>query len=307
MEKFLEKFDNYLFAIKNSSFNTRRSYRNDLNQFMMFLRETNEEAVQHENVDLNKITSSVIRSFLAHLHQRNTKTTIARKIASLNAFFKFLIKEGFVTSNPAQALSAPKGEKVIPSFLSVDEIFSLLEQPDREKPLSLRDRAILELMYSCGLRVSEVVNINLGDLDNAGGFTKVRGKGDKERVLPVGAKAWEALDAYLSVRTKLGEKKKPEELCEALFLNHRGDRLTTRSIGRIINNYASRTAFFRSVHPHAIRHTFATHMLDAGADLRAIQELLGHSSLSTTQKYTHVSVDRLMEVYDKTHPRAKTP
>jgi len=306
MEKFFEKFDNYLFAIKNASSNTRRSYRNDLNQFIMFLRENNEEAVQHEKVELNKITPSVIRRFLAQLHQTNSKTTIARKIASLNSFFKFLIKEGFVESNPAQTLSAPKGEKVIPTFLSVDEIFSLIEQPDKEKTLSLRDRAILELMYSCGLRVSEVVNTNLGDLDNAGGFIKVRGKGDKERVLPVGAKAREALDAYLLVRTKLGEKKRPEEVCAALFLNHRGDRLTTRSIGRIINGYASRSTFFRPVHPHAIRHTFATHMLDAGADLRAIQELLGHSSLSTTQKYTHVSVDRLMEVYDKTHPRAKT-
>jgi len=306
MEKFLEKFDNYLFAIKNASSNTRRSYRTDLNQFIMFLRENNEEVVQHENVDLNTITPSVIRRFLAQLHQTNTKTTIARKIASLNSFFKFLIKEGFVESNPAQTLSAPKGEKVIPTFLSVDEIFSLIERPDKKKTLGLRDRAILELMYSCGLRVSEVVNTNLGDLDNAGGFIKVRGKGDKERILPVGAKAREALDAYLLVRTKLGEKKMPEELCAALFLNHRGDRLTSRSIGRIINGYASRLTFFRPVHPHSIRHTFATHMLDAGADLRAIQELLGHSSLSTTQKYTHVSVDRLMEIYDKTHPRAKT-
>lgn len=306
MENFLEKFDNYLFAIKNASSNTRRSYRNDLNQFIAFLRENNEAGAHHETVDLKKITPSVIRRFLAHLHQTNTKTTIARKIASLNSFFKFLIKEGFLESNPAQTLSAPKGEKVIPSFLSVDEIFSLLEQPDREKALSLRDRAILELMYSCGLRVSEVVNIDIDDLDNAGGSVKVRGKGDKERLLPVGAKAREALDAYLLVRTKLAAKKRHEEVCTGLFLNYRGNRLTTRSVARLIKDYASRTAFFRSVHPHAIRHTFATHMLDAGADLRAIQELLGHSSLSTTQKYTHVSVDRLMEVYDKTHPRAKT-
>jgi len=154
--------------------------------------------------------------------------------------------------------------------------------------------------------VSEVVTLNLGDVDTIGGSIQVRGKGGKERILPVGAKARDALDDYLRVRTRLGAQKKPQETSAALFLNYRGERLTTRSIARMIDNYASRSAFFRSVHPHAIRHTFATHMLDAGADLRAIQELLGHSSLSTTQKYTHVSVDRLMEVYDKAHPRAKT-
>lgn len=306
MEKFIEKFDNYLFAIKNAASNTRRSYRNDLHQFHMFLRENNEPVMHHEQIDLNKITPLIIRRFLAQLHRANTKTTIARKIASLNAFFTFLIKEGLVESNPARTLSAPKAETVIPTVLSVDEMFSLIEQPGREKTLSLRDRAILELMYSCGLRVSEVVTIDLGDLDIAGGLLKVKGKGDKERILPVGAKAREALDAYVLVRRKISKTKRPEEIGAALFLNCRGDRLTTRSIARMIKRYASRMVLFRSVHPHALRHTFATHMLDAGADLRAIQELLGHSSLSTTQKYTHVSVDRLMEVYDKTHPRAKT-
>ena len=305
MEDFLEKFDNYLFAIKNASVHTRRNYRNDLRQFFFFLQE-NEKGIWHQGgVVLNKINPLMIRGFLAYLHKQNSKTTIARKLAALNSFFRFLIKEGFASSNPAQAISAPKPEKVIPTFLSVDEIFSLIEQPDHERSLCRRDKAILELMYSCGLRVSEVVGINCGDLDLPQGSLKVKGKGNKERMLPVGTKALAAAKEYLEVRSSLEAKRKDQGKSQALFLNHRGERLTTRSIGRMINKYSRFLTLFRPVHPHAIRHTFATHMLDAGADLRAIQELLGHSSLSTTQKYTHVSIDRLMEVYDKAHPRAK--
>jgi len=306
MENFIEKFDNYLFAIKNASPHTRRNYRNDLNQFCTFLQKNESGVWNNGEVSLDQISTSIIRNFLAFLHKKNSKATIARKLATLNSFFKLLVKEGLVSSNPAQTISAPKPEKVIPTFLSVDEIFSLIEQPDKEKTLGQRDRAILELMYSCGIRVNEVVTLNCEDLDLSGGFIKVKGKGDKERLLPVGTKAREALNDYLFIREKLGEKKSPVERSPALFLNSRGERLTTRSIARIINKYVNRLSFFRPVYPHAIRHTFATHMLDAGADLRAIQELLGHSSLSTTQKYTHVSIDRLMEVYDKTHPRAKS-
>jgi len=305
MEKLIESFDNYLLAIKNASLHTRRSYRSDLQQFTQFLRENENKVWNRGNVQLNKITPVMVRGFLAFLHKKNTKTTIARKRASLNAFFNFLIKEGLVTVNPVQAVSAPKPEKVIPTFLSVDEMFSLIGKPDEETMLSRRDRAILELMYSCGLRVSEVVNVNLEDFDLAEGYIKVRGKGNKERLLPVGSKAREALNDYFLVRNTLEESKQIQEQAPAVFINYRGGRLTTRSIARIINKYAHRASFFRPVHPHAIRHSFATHLLDAGADLRAIQELLGHSSLSTTQKYTHVSVDRLMEVYDKAHPRAK--
>ena len=305
MERFVEKFDNYLFAIKNASLHTRRNYHNDLTQFLAFLHENEPTIWDQGAVGLNKINPSILRGFLAYLLQKNSKTTTARKIAALNSFFLFLIKEGFTTVNPVQAISAPKPEKVIPSFLSVDEIFSLIEQPDHEKDLSRRDRAILELMYSCGLRVSEVISINLGDIDLSQGNVKVKGKGNKERMLPIGTKALEAIQDYLTVRSKLEAKRKDQEKSPALFLNHRGARLTTRSIGRMISKYARFLTLFRPIHPHAIRHTFATHLLDAGADLRAIQELLGHSSLSTTQKYTHVSIDRLMEVYDKAHPRAK--
>jgi len=305
MERFLEKFDNYLFAIKNASLHTRRNYHNDLTQFLAFLRENESDIWNQGEAALGKINPLIIRGFLSHLLQKNSKTTIARKIAALNSFFRFLIKEGFTALNPVQAISAPKPEKVIPSFLSVDEIFSLIEQPDHEKDLSCRDRAILELMYSCGLRVSEVTGLNLGDIDPSQGNLKVKGKGNKERMLPVGTKALEAIHDYLIVRNNLEAKRKDQEKSPALFLNHRGARLSTRSIGRMISGYARFLTLFRPIHPHAIRHTFATHLLDAGADLRAIQELLGHSSLSTTQKYTHVSIDRLMEVYDKAHPRAK--
>jgi integrase/recombinase XerC len=251
------------------------------------------------------ITPSTIRKFLAHLHKRNAKTSISRKRAALNSFFAFLIKEGVTASNPVRTISAPKPDKVIPTFLSVDEIFALIEKTGQETPLRCRDRAILEVMYSCGLRVSEVVGLNVEDVDLVEGFIKVRGKGDKERLVPVGSKARDAIKAYVTARHAPMKSAREPEKYQALFLNNRNGRLTTRSIGRLIKKYAHQASFFRPIHPHAIRHTFATHLLNAGADLRAIQELLGHSSLSTTQKYTHVSIDRLMEVYDKTHPRAK--
>lgn len=302
MENFLERFDSYLFAVKNASLHTRRNYRADLNQFIAFLQKNEIKLWNNGHPKVNEINPSIIRSFLTCLHKKNRKTTIARKLASLKSFFKFLTKEGVVTSDPTQLISAPKPEKFIPTFLSIDEIFSLIEQPDKESILSRRDRAILELMYSCGLRVSELVSLNREDLNLPERLIKVKGKGGKERILPMGTKAREAINDYLLLSNS---SEKNAESCTALFLNNRGGRLTTRSIARMINKYVNRSSFFRPVHPHAIRHTFATHMLDAGADLRTIQEFLGHSSLSTTQKYTHVSIDRLMEVYDKAHPRAK--
>ncbi|HNR11963.1 MAG TPA: tyrosine recombinase XerC [Thermodesulfobacteriota bacterium] len=303
MEAYVERFDNYLRAIKNASPHTRRSYRSDLQDFMAFLQESEETCWNSGAVALDKISPATIRSYLAYLHSRNRKSTISRKLASLKSFFKFLIKEGFIAAHPANAISAPRNEKFIPSFLSVDEMFALIEQPQTEQALGVRDRALLELMYSCGLRVSEATGLNLDSVFLEEGFVRVRGKGDKERMVPIGSKALEAMNEYLAVRdTLIGSAAAKSK---ALFLNYRGGRLTTRSVGRLLSRYAGQINLFRPVHPHAIRHTFATHMLDAGADLRAIQELLGHSSLSTTQKYTHVSIDRLMEVYDKAHPRAK--
>lgn len=304
MEAYVERFENYLAAIRNASLHTRRSYRSDLRDFIVFLQENDTNVWNQGNIDLNAISPAVIRSYLAHLHHSNAKSTIARKLAALKSFFKFMVKEGLVTAHPAQAISSPRIEKCIPTFLSVDEMFAMIEQPDREKVLGLRDRALLELMYSCGLRVSEAVGLDLDRLLLAERLVKVRGKGDKERIVPLGGRACDALTEYLAVRDALANR--TEKKTSALFLNNRGGRLTTRSVGRLIGAYAGQIAVFRPVHPHAIRHTFATHMLDAGADLRAIQELLGHSSLSTTQKYTHVGIDRLMEVYDKAHPRAKS-
>ena len=304
MEAYVERFDNYLAAIKNASLHTRRSYRSDLNNFVVFLKEHEERIWNSGAVDLNAVNPIVIRDYLAYLHKKNARSTIARKLAALKSFFKFLVKEGLVNSHPAHPLSTPRKEQHIPTFLSVDEMFALIDQPESKSVLGCRDRAILELMYSSGLRVGEVVGLNIEDVDLDKSFVKVKGKGNKERVVPVGSKADEAIRAYAGIRSTLLTARK-ENAPAALFLNNRGGRLTARSIGRMIDRYAARLSVFRPVHPHAIRHTFATHLLDAGADLRAIQELLGHSSLSTTQKYTHASVDRLMEVYDKAHPRAK--
>jgi len=305
MKEWIESFDNYLHAIKNASLHTRRSYRSDLYQFYKYLEENVAGMGDTGAIDFGKITPSTIRKFLAHLYKINTKTSISRKRASLNSFFGFLIKEGITPSNPVRTISAPKPEKVIPTFLSVDEMFALIEKAGHATPSRYRDRAIVEVMYSCGLRVSEVVGLNVEDLDLSEGFVKVKGKGNNERLVPLGTKARDAITAYFPVRqTSLQRSREPEKF-PALFLNSRNGRLTTRSIGRLIKRYANQACFFRPIHPHAIRHTFATHLLNAGADLRAIQELLGHSSLSTTQKYTHVSIDRLMEIYDKTHPRAK--
>ena len=304
MEAYVERFDNYLAAIKNASLHTRRSYRSDLNDFISFLKDHEERVWKKGAVDTNAINPIVIRDYLAYLHKKNARSTIARKLAALKSFFKFLVKEGLVDNHPAHPVSTPRKEQHIPIFLSVDEMFALIDQPEVKNVLGSRDRAILELMYSSGLRVSEVVGLDLGDVDLDKSFVKVKGKGNKERLVPVGSKADKALRDYLAIRNTLltgGDKEAPT----ALFLNNRGGRLTTRSIGRLIDRYAARLSMFRPVHPHAIRHTFATHLLEAGADLRAIQELLGHSSLSTTQKYTHAGVDRLMEVYDKAHPRAK--
>jgi integrase/recombinase XerC len=210
------------------------------------------------------------------------------------------VRERLVPSNPAKAVSTPKVEKPLPTTLTVDEAFRLMEAPVEKR--RLRDRAILELLYSSGIRVGELVGVNVNQLDEDLGIVKVMGKGRKERIVPVGLKAIEALKAYLQERGDVGEE-------EPLFINSRGGRLTARSIGRLVKKYTKRSGIFRKVSPHSLRHTFATHLLDAGADIREIQEMLGHASLSTTQRYTHLSLGKLMEVYDKAHPRSfkKTP
>jgi integrase/recombinase XerC len=257
------------------------------------------------DVQIEKVDRMAIRKYMSFLHRKNKKSSIARKISTLRSFFKYLIREQVIPSNPAKSVSSPKVEKTLPTTLTVDEAFRLMESPksipekssEMTKQNSVRDRAILELLYSSGLRVSELVGLNLNQLDSDLGIVRVMGKGRKERIVPVGVKAIDALKAYLEARGGLtGE--------DAIFINPSGGRLTARTVGRLIKKYTRHSGIFRKVSPHSLRHTFATHLLDAGADIREIQEMLGHSSLSTTQRYTHVSMGKLMEVYDKAHPRS---
>jgi integrase/recombinase XerC len=246
-------------------------------------------------VKIEEVDRLAIRKYLSFLHRKNRKSSIARKVSTLRSFYKYLVREQIVHSNPAKNVATPKAEKPLPTALTVDETFRLMESPMEKE--QLRDSAILELLYSSGLRVSELVGLNGDRLDLELGIVKVMGKGRKERIVPVGRKAMEALKTYLKGRGHL-------EVNAPVFVNTRGGRLTSRSIGRLVKKYTRHSGVFRKISPHSLRHTFATHLLDAGADIREIQEMLGHASLSTTQRYTHMSLGKLMEVYDKAHPRS---
>lgn len=302
----INQFIQYLSSERNASPQTRRSYLNDLEEFRSFLRQSKDDHSPFLKEEVKKIDRITIRMYLGFLHKKNRKSSVARKISTLRSFFKYLLKEGIVSTNPAKSVSTPKVEKPLPSTLSVDEVFRLIESPKGIKPKKesnfskkglLRDKAILELLYSSGLRVSELVGLNINQLDLDLGFVRVIGKGRKERIVPVGEKAIEA------IRTYLKERGNPEGEVP-LFINKRGGRLSTRSVGRLVKRYSISSGIFRKVSPHSLRHSFATHLLDGGADIREIQEMLGHSSLSTTQRYIHISLGKLMEVYDKTHPRS---
>jgi integrase/recombinase XerC len=291
----IHQFIHYLSAEKNASPHTCRAYERDLEEFENFLKSSGMSLSTAQDIEMGKVDRLAIRRYLSFLHRRNRKSSIARKISTLRSFFKYLVREQLTTSNPAKSVSTPKVEKPLPTTLTVDEAFRLMEIPVGSK--GLRDRAILELLYSSGIRVGELVGLNLNQLDLDLGIVKVMGKGRKERIVPVGSKAVEALKAYLEKRGVLtGE--------EPLFVNSRGGRLTARSVGRLIKKYTKRSGIFRKISPHTLRHSFATHLLDAGADIREIQEMLGHASLSTTQRYIHLSPGKLMEVYDKAHPRS---
>jgi integrase/recombinase XerC len=302
---FIHQFIHYLSVEKNASPHTCRCYRRDLEGFQDFLKNSGMVLSPAGKVEIEKADRIDIRKYLSFLHRENRKSSIARKISTLRSFYKYLVREQVIPSNPAKSVSTPKIEKTLPTTLTVDEAFRLMESPktisekfskgSMEK--GLRDRAILELLYSSGLRVSELVGLNSNQLDLDLGIVKVMGKGRKERIVPVGAKATEALVAYLKERRIVEED-------EPIFVNLLGGRLTARSVGRLMKGYSRRSGIFRKVSPHSLRHTFATHLLDAGADIREIQEMLGHSSLSTTQRYTHISAGKLMEVYDKAHPRS---
>ena len=302
---FIDQFIHYLSVEKNASPHTCRCYRRDLEGFQDFLKNSGMLLGPTGKVEIEKVDRTAIRKYLSFLHRKNRKSSIARKISALRSFFKYLVREQVIFSNPAKGVSTPKVEKTLPTTLTVDEAFRLMDLPknisekssEGSKERGLRDRAILELLYSSGLRVSELVGLNSSQLDLDLGIVRVMGKGRKERIVPVGAKANEALGAYLEERGALKEG-------EPIFVNSLGGRLTARSVGRLMKRYTRQSGIFRKVSPHSLRHTFATHLLDAGADIREIQEMLGHSSLSTTQRYTHISMGKLMEVYDKAHPRS---
>jgi integrase/recombinase XerC len=304
VEKALQDFLLYLKVEKNYSPHTLRNYRSDLRQFIGFMgeRRAQTKADDSKSLVLDQVDHLDIRAYLASLYRRNAKSSVARKLSALRSFFNYLLRQGEIKQNPADMVSAPKMGKAIPSFLPVDEAFQLMHGPDTSTVLGTRDRAILEVLYSCGLRVSELTTLDLGSIDLEFGTVRVIGKGNRERVVPIGRKAREALSNYLPMR---GELLVGAIDHRALFLNNRGGRLSARSIARLLKKLLQKCNLGRPLSPHGLRHSFATHLLDAGADLRAVQEMLGHASLSTTQRYTHLSVDKLMAEYDKAHPRSR--
>lgn len=286
MKEDIDKFLRYLEVQKGASAHTLRAYRKDLEAFSAHVRK-----------DLPDVGLIDVRSFVAlQIREGLNKTTAARRLASVRSFLRFMHREGYIKSNPAKLVTTPKTPETLPRFLSVDDVFSLVEKPGGIGFIHARDRAILELLYSSGLRVSEVAGLNTEDVNTREGLVKVRGKGRKERIVPVGAKAVDAIKSYLVEKILLKRKTR------SLFLNRRGTKLSERGIRRIVVKYARMVGINGRIGPHTLRHTFASHLLQGGADLRVIQELLGHSSLSTTQKYTHLDITHLMDVYDKAHP-----
>ena len=289
MKDYIDKFIRYLDLEKGASSHTLRAYRKDLREFS--------ESVKCEPNNLDIID---LRGFIAGQIQKGlNKTTVSRRLSSIRSFFKFLYREGYMKTNPAKLVSNPKVPKLLPRFLSVDDVFSLVEKPEGIGFLPARNRAVLELLYSSGLRVSELSGINTDDIHIKESLIKIKGKGKKERIVPVGSKAIDAMKSYIIERMLLKSKER------ALFLNRMGKRLTERGVRRIVVKYARAIGIHGRIGPHTLRHSFASHLLQGGADLRVIQELLGHASLSTTQKYTHLDITHLMDVYDKAHPLAK--
>ena len=336
MKQSIQNFLTYLRSVRNSSPHTILNYGKDLHQFTEYLTPPGTPTPA-----LSDLNHQIIREYVGHLHSLGLeKSSVARKLAALRSFFKYCVRESLIKDNPARLVATPKLPKRIPSVLSAEELNGFLNQlaeaPTPQSPparrskrsqtaeatphksratedqilLLRRDRALLELLYAAGLRVSELTGLNLADLDRREKMLRVRGKGSKERIVPYGGKAQEALEAYWPVRDQLllqagpGRRRRGPAHSEAVFLNYSGRRLTQRSVGRIVKKYVRLANMDWDLHPHSLRHAFATHLLADGADLRAIQELLGHQSLTTTQKYTHVSIRQLMDIYDKSHPHA---
>jgi integrase/recombinase XerC len=302
MRNLIEQFLEHLRYERNVSSHTLRNYSSDLEQFLSFLTADG----KRQAPEVSEIDHLTIREWLASLHtDQKKKSSIARKLAALRTFFQFLVREGILELNPAKLVATPKLEKKLPKHLSIEEAIRFIESPDPETDLGKRDRAMLELMYATGVRVAELTTLNLGDVDFRNQLVRVTGKRRKQRIVPFGDPASAAIRSYLDVRDKFlfnAPISKRDE--EAVFLNYQGTRITTRSVGRMVEKYIRICAGMHNISPHALRHSFATHLLDSGADLRDIQELLGHARLSTTQVYTHVSMEKLIEVYDKAHPKA---
>jgi integrase/recombinase XerC len=304
----MEQYLTHLHYERDVSPHTLRNYSSDLQQFLNFLTHTPEGDLRAEP-DLAQIDHLTIREFLGMLYQKhNGKSSVARKLATLRSFMKYLAAQGAIPNNPAKNVASPKPEKLLPDFLTPDSVHEVLEARFADTDLGVSNQAILELFYATGIRVSELVGLDMDDLDLEGGFIRVVGKGRKERMVPFGRKAAGALQSYLDLRHEISAKAlkagKPQA-GDPVFLNFRGRRLTTRGVALIVDRHMVSLAQKLQVHPHTLRHTFATHMLNAGADLRSIQELLGHESLSTTQKYTHISTEQLVRVYRSCHPRAR--
>lgn len=296
---YIKQFEQYLQVEKNASEHTCRNYLLDLREFDSFITQKASSSVS----GVEQISNLTIRGYMGQLAKNNKKSSQARKLSALRTFFRFLIKQGVIIDNPASVVRTPKQDKYLPQHLTVDEAFALLDSVPASDPAHARDRAILEVLYSTGIRVSELVGLNRNDLELNLGIIKVCGKGRKERIVPIGKKAIAALNHYLQKSESLLPEGQRGNI--PVFLNSRSGRLTARSVGRLIDKYVRHCGLQRNISPHSIRHSFATHLLNAGADLRAIQELLGHVNLSTTQRYTHLNIDKLMEVYDRAHPRSR--
>jgi integrase/recombinase XerC len=311
----LNAFIDFLSTEKGYSDNTCRAYARDLEGFIAYFvgnralaltggdddEGTDADQFPDPAADMDRISNLMIRGYLADLHRQGLKkTSMARKLSAVRSFFKFLEKHGVISGNPAETVLTPKQDKPIPNYLSVDDVFRLLDSVKTGDVSGKRDRAILETLYSTGIRVSELAGLNLPDVDFSGKTIRVTGKGSKERIVPIGKTALGAIRAYRDSLDAKGSAVNPKG---ALFLNKNKGRLSARSVARMLDNAARKAGLNVPVAPHDLRHSFATHMLDAGLDLRMVQELLGHRQLSTTQRYTHVSIDRLMAAYDQAHPR----
>lgn len=301
MKQLIKQFESYLLHEKGASPHTHKNYMVDLTQFFTFLGSRFPGVLEKKASFISNVDANIVREYLAAMIKDRSPSSMARKLASLRTFFQYCLRKGVVSSNPGKEVATPKVPKRIPKFLTVDEVFALIDAPTDAEALGSRDKAIIELLYASGIRVGELVDLDTEDIDVNENTVRVMGKGRKERIVPMGGKATMALAHYLDLRPSIVPSGTREN---ALFVNRRGGRLTARSVERMLNKYIQVCGLQKKVTPHILRHTFATHLLGSGADMRGIQELLGHASLSTTQKYTHVNIEDLMKTYDETHPKA---